>query len=330
MNKIIVSGVKPTGNLHLGNYFGAIKHHVYLQNNDNRTIYFLADLHALTTVKDKKILEENVLNLAISYLSLGVDPEKTIFFRQSEVAEHSELAIILANYVSHSQMQRMHAYKDIISKEEQSNINMGLFNYPILMSADILIYKPDGVPVGIDQKQHVELTRDIAQNFNKTYKTDYFKLPEPIIDTNSARIIGTDGKNKMSKSKGNIIGIFETEEEIKKQIRSCYTDPTRIKATDPGHIDGNTVFIYLEALEYADLENLKQKYVKGLVGDMEVKDILFNTYITYFKFARDKRNEYLKNIDLVRDILKNGSIKASEIAAKTLKEVKEIVGLKRI
>lgn len=330
MNKIIVSGVKPTGNLHLGNYFGAIKHHVELQKEGNKTIYFLADLHALTTVKDKTLLEENILNLAISYLSLGVDPVKTIFFRQSEVIEHSELAIILANYISHSQMQRMHAYKDIISKDEQSNINMGLFNYPILMSADILIYKPDGVPVGIDQKQHVELTRDIAQNFNKTYNIDYFKLPDPIIDTNSARIIGTDGKNKMSKSKGNIIGIFETEEEIKKQIRSCYTDPTRIKATDPGHIEGNTVFIYLEALGYTDLENLKLKYTKGLVGDMEVKDILFETYIAYFKFARDKRNEYLKNLDLVRDILKNGAIKASEIAAKTLKEVKEIVGLKRI
>jgi tryptophanyl-tRNA synthetase len=330
MNKIIVSGVKPTGNLHLGNYFGAIKHHIELQNAGNKTIIFLADLHALTSIKDKKLLEENVLNLAIDYLSLGIDPEKTIFFRQSEVVEHSELAIILANYISHSQMQRMHAYKDIVSKDEQQNINMGLFNYPILMAADILVYRPDGVPVGIDQKQHVELTRDIAQNFNKTYSLEFFKLPEPIIDKGSAKIVGPDGQNKMSKTKGNIISIFESEDVIRKQIRSCYTDPTRIKATDPGHIEGNTVFLYLEALNYKDNENLKTKYIQGKIGDMEVKDILFETYMEYFKEAREKRALYLDNLDLVRDILKQGAKSASEIAKQTLDEVKEIIGLKSI
>jgi len=330
MDKTIVSGVKPTGSLHLGNYFGAIKQHIELQNAGGKTVFFIADLHALTTVKDRKVMEENVLNLAINYISLGIDPEKTIFFRQSEVKEHSELSVILANYITHAQMQRMHAYKDIISKNDQANLNMGIFNYPILMAADILVYRPDGVPVGMDQKQHVELTRDIAENFNKTYGIEFFKLPEPLINKESSKIIGTDGKNKMSKSKNNVISIFEDEEVIRKQIKSCYTDPLRIKATDPGHIEGNTVFVYLEALNYKDLEELKTKYTKGSISDMEVKEILFNTYIEYFKVAREKRAHYLSNLDEIRAILDDGAKRASQIAENTLKEVLNITGLGKI
>ena len=191
----VLSGIAPSGNsLHIGNYFGAVKPHIDLQD-EVQAFYFVADLHALTTVQDRGQLEQNIENVILDYLALGLDPERCVFFRQSDIAEHSQLAVVLANYVSLGQMKRMHAFKDKLQKGSKSDpINMGLFNYPILMAADILLYKPDGVPVGADQKQHVEITRDIAEKFNKTYGREVFSLPEPMISKETGRVIGTDGK----------------------------------------------------------------------------------------------------------------------------------------
>jgi len=328
--KRILSGITPSGSkLHIGNYFGAVKPQIDFQDSDHQTLYFVSDLHALTTVKDKTILEDNIRNVVLDYLALGIDPEKTIFFRQSDVSEHSELAIVLANYISFAQMQRMHAYKDKLAKGADVNINMGLFNYPILMAADILLYQVDGVPVGEDQRQHIELARDIAENFNKVIKQEYFKMPQPIISKDIGKVIGTDGKRKMSKSLGNIIGIFDDEEVIKKQIMSCYTDPNRIKATDPGKVEANPVFIFHDLLNQnkEEVADLKARYLKGTVGDVEVKEKLFKAHLEYFKEERALRKKLENDPELIKKILESGKNRAKEIAEKTIKEVYEIVGL---
>lgn len=328
--KRILSGITPSGSkLHIGNYFGAVKPQIDFQDSDHQTLYFVSDLHALTTVKDKTILEDNIRNVILDYLALGIDPEKTIFFRQSDVSEHSELAIVLANYISFAQMQRMHAYKDKLSKGADVNINMGLFNYPILMAADILLYQVDGVPVGEDQRQHIELARDIAENFNNLVKKDFFKKPEPIISKDLGKVIGTDGKRKMSKSLGNIIGIFDDEKVIKKQIMSCFTDPNRIKATDPGVVEGNPVFIFHDLLNQnkEEVADLKARYLKGTVGDVEVKEKLFKAHLEYFKEERALRKKLENDPELIKKILESGKNRAKEIAEKTIKEVYEIVGL---
>jgi len=334
--KTVVSGITPSSSkLHIGNFFGAIKPHLELQKQVDKAFYFVADLHALTTVKDRQTLENNIMNVVLDYLAFGFDPEKVVYFRQSEVPEHSQLAVILANYISYGQMQRMHAFKDKLQEGTSvENVNMGLFNYPILMAADILLYKPDGVPVGEDQKQHVELARDIAQNFNKAHKTEFFPLPKPVISDHKeiARVVGTDGKRKMSKSLDNVIGIFDDEEVIRKQIMSCYTDPNRLKATDPGEVEGNPVFIFHDLLNdnLEEVNDLKERYRSGKVGDVEVKEKLFAAHQRYFKEAREKRKELTDTFGLPQFILEDGRIRANDIAHQNLSKVQELIGLKSI
>ena len=329
MKKRILSGITPSGSqLHIGNYFGAVAPQISLQDT-HETYYFVADLHALTTIHDRDQLEKNVTGVVLDYLALGLDPAKCVFFRQSDVPEHSQLAVVLANYINYGQMKRMHAFKDKLqSGTTVDSINMGLFNYPILMAADILIYKPYGVPVGEDQRQHIELTRDIAENFNKTYKTNTFPLPEPLISKEVGRVIGTDGARKMSKSLGNIIGIFDEESVIEKQIMSCFTDPKRLKATDSGRVEGNPVFIYHDLIndDKTEVEDLKTRYRAGTVGDVEVKQKLVAAHKRKFAQARAKRKELEGNMELVNKILAEGAGKARKFASETLKEVYKIIG----
>ncbi len=329
MNKRILSGITPSGSqLHIGNYFGAVAPQIALQDT-HETNYFVADLHALTTIHDRDQLEKNIIGVVLDYLALGLDPEKCVFFRQSDVSEHSQLAVVLANYISYGQMKRMHAFKDKLQTGMTvDSINMGLFNYPILMAADILLYKPDGVPVGEDQRQHIELTRDIAESFNKTYKASVFPLPEPLISKEVGRIVGTDGQRKMSKSLGNIIGIFEDEKVIEKQIMSSYTDPSRLKATDPGKVEGNPVFIYHDLMNdnKSEVEELKNRYRQGLVGDVEVKRKLVEAHGRMFGEARQRRVELEGDMEKVKNILASGAKKASAFARETLVEVYKVIG----
>jgi tryptophanyl-tRNA synthetase len=329
--KRILSGITPSGSsLHIGNYFGAIKPQIELQNSEYQTYYFIADLHALTTVKQQDVLEKNILGVVTDYLSLGLDPQKCVFFRQSSVPAHSQLTVVLGNYVSYGQMQRMHAFKDKLQKgAEVESINMGLFNYPILMAADILLYKPYGVPVGEDQRQHIELTRDIAENFNAAYKKEVFPLPEPLISKELGKVIGTDGERKMSKSLNNIIGIFDDEAVIKKQIMSAYTDPNRKRATDPGKVEGNTVFMYHDLINEnkAEVEDLKDRYRKGQVGDVEVKEKLFTAHQSYFAEARKRHAELSNDVEQVKNILRDGAKRAEAFASQTLHEVYKTIGL---
>ena len=328
----ILSGINPSGRgLHIGNYFGMVKPSIALQNNpDYETYYFIADLHALTTVQNPEQLTQNIYQVVLDYLALGLDPAKCVFFRQSQVPAHCQLAIVLANYVGYGQMQRMHAFKDKLQKDTQvESINMGLFNYPILMAADILVYRPDGVPVGEDQRQHVELARDIAERFNKTYGREIFRLPSPLISQTMGKIVGTDGQRKMSKSLKNIIGIFDEPAVVRRQIMNCFTDPQRQKVTDPGRVIGNPVFVYHDLINenQAEVIDLKSRYQAGKVGDVEVKEKLISAHQRYFGAARQQRALLATDPSRVETILAQGARQATVSAEQTLAEVYQIIGL---
>jgi len=329
--KRVLTGITPSGGgeVHIGNYFGAVMPFLKLQAEVEELYFFIADLHALTTVQDKEQLQKNVENQVLSYLALGLDVNKTVFYRQSDVLQHTELQSILNNVTPLGLIKRCHAYKDKLQKGvDEDKINLGLFNYPVLMAADILIYDPDYVPVGDDQRQHIEVARDIAGYFNKIFgKT--FKLPEIHSVEETARLVGTDGKRKMSKSLNNYISIFENESLIKQQIMGCFTDPDRIRSTDPGKIEGNPVFIYHDLIneDKSEVAELKKRYRVGKVGDVEVKEKLFRALLKRFESERRHYQELKKNEGQVREILRNGAEKARKQAEKKMMKVREKVGV---
>lgn len=334
--KRIVSGITPSGDgtLHIGNYLGAVRQFISIAKT-YECFLFVADMHALTTVQDRKHLTRNIESLILNELALlkgflsKEEFDRIVFYRQSDIAMHGELQSILNNVTPLGLLKRAHAYKDKLSKDvSEEEINLGLFNYPILMAADILMYQPHYVPVGKDQKQHVEITRDIAERFNKTFKKDVFTLPEAMIPEEVAVITGTDGQRKMSKSLGNIISIFEPEEVIKKQVNGTYTDPARKHATDPGHTEGNMVFTYLDFFGAPDtVAGLKEQYRSGRVSDVEVKDYLFQSLMDYFGPARKAYEELKANPKLVRDILKSGQQRALPVAIDTMTAVRDVTGI---
>ncbi|MCL4360514.1 tryptophan--tRNA ligase [Patescibacteria group bacterium] len=333
--KRFLSGITPSGDgsLHIGNYLGAVRQFISL-SRDNEAFLMIADLHALTTIRDKKRLEHNVEELVRNELALlmgtlGGELPNITFFRQSDVPAHTELQSILNNVTPLGLVKRAHAYKDKLEKESaEEDINLGLFNYPVLMAADILLYQTDFVPVGKDQKQHIEITRDIAGRFNKTFCKKIFKLPEPYIPEEVSVIMGTDGKRKMSKSLGNIISIFEPEEVIRKQVMETYTDPARIHATDLGHIAGNMVFRYLEFFGTKQkVDELKEAYKKGQVADVEVKNYLYASLLKTFAPAREKYHALANNPEAVREILQEGARKANAVASRTMVEARRTIGL---
>lgn len=339
--KRILSGITPSGDgtLHIGNYLGAVAQFIEFART-HECFLMVADLHALTTIQNRETLQKNTETLILNELALLGDLTNIVFFRQSDVLEHAELTWIFNTVTPLGLLKRAHAYKDKLSKDVmEEDINLGLFNYPILMTSDILLYKPDFVPVGKDQKQHVEMCRDIAQRFNKTFRCKVFPLPEPYIPEEVAVVMGTDGKRKMSKSLGNIISIFEDEKIIKKQVMSTYTDPTRIHPDDPGHVEGNMVFSYLEffgdptssrdaGLRGASkVDQLKEDYKAGKVGDVKVKNYLFESLMKTFKEARERYDALKANPQKVKKILSDGAEKAREVASQTMMEVREAVGL---
>jgi tryptophanyl-tRNA synthetase len=303
--KRVLSGVKPTGKAHLGNYLGAMRNHVTMQNEYDSFI-FIADLHSLTTVKNPKELRELILDLALDYLALGLNPDKTVFFRQSDVHEHAELTWILNCITPMSMLELAHAYKDAVAKGTKE-INVGLFDYPVLMAVDILIYKPDIVPVGKDQKQHVEIARDLAGKFNRLYG-DVFKLPEPYIPKEVAVVIGTDGQ-KMSKSYGNIIEIFAPEKQLKKQIMGVVTDSTPLEEPkDP--LKDNVYKLYSYFASEKEKNSLAEKYRAGGFGYGDAKKMLLDKVLEHFKPFRQKREELKNNMDYIHEVLRKGAEKA--------------------
>ncbi len=334
--KRFLSGITPSGDgsLHIGNYLGAVRQFIELAKS-NETYLMVADLHGLTTIQDKKQLQHNIETLILNELALlrgflsKEEFERIVFFRQSDVPMHTECQSILNNVTPLGLLKRAHAYKDKLQKDVmEDDINVGLFSYPMLMAADILLYQPQLVPVGKDQKQHIEITRDIAERFNKIYKKTVFTLPDPYIPEEVAVVLGTDGKRKMSKSLGNLIAIFEPEDVIKKQVMGTYTDPTRKHATDPGHVEGNMVFAYLDFFgEPGRVEELKEKYRKGKISDVAVKEALFETLMKFFAPARAAYEELRAHPKLVKGILMAGQEKAMAVATKTMTEARAVMGI---
>ncbi|HEY7114147.1 MAG TPA: tryptophan--tRNA ligase [Thermoanaerobaculia bacterium] len=316
----ILSGVQPSGKLHLGNYFGAIRQHIALQD-EGECFFFIADLHALTTIQDPATLRENARAVALDYLALGLDPEKTVFFRQSDVPEVTELAWVLATVTGMGLLERAHSYKDKLQRGIAPSV--GLFTYPVLMAADILIYKSDLVPVGQDQVQHIEMTRDMAGYFNQTYQ-EVFPLPAARLDR-APVVPGTDGK-KMSKSYGNTIEIFAEGKALSGSVMRIVTDSTPVEAPkDPAK---DNVFA-LYALFATDEEKaaLAARYRAGGMGYGDAKKMLVGKIDAAFGPAREKRRTLAADPEIVDGVLARGAERARAVAKETLREVREATGL---
>jgi len=324
MSKRILTGIQPSGILHIGNYFGAMRSAIELQNqNPGNTFLFIADLHSLTVNPDPADLRERVRRLALDFLACGLDPEKTAFFRQSDINGVCELTWILNTITNLGMLERAHSYKDKIAKGFVPN--NGLFSYPVLMAADILIYKSDLVPVGKDQKQHLEITRDIAIRFNQMYKKDVFTIPEPIISESVAVVPGIDGQ-KMSKSYNNTIELFGEEKAIRKKIMSIQTDSTPMEA--PKDPDKCNIFALYKLFSTPEqIEALAAKYRAGNFGYGHAKQALFEAYMDFFAPMRKRREELLKDPGYIDEVLRQGAERANAVAARTMEKVRKTVGL---
>jgi tryptophanyl-tRNA synthetase len=319
--KRILSGVQPSGKLHLGNYFGAVRQHIELHHSAE-CFFFIADYHSLTTIHDAKTLRENTSDVALDYLALGLNPEKAIFFRQSDVPEVTELAWIFSTVTNMGLLERAVSFKEKIEKGIDASV--GLFYYPILMAADILIYRSTLVPVGKDQIQHVEMTQDIAGKFNRTY-ANIFPIPEYKLDKES-KVPGIDGQ-KMSKSYGNTIEIFAEGKALEKKVMSIVTDSTPV-ADPKDHQKCNVYTLYSLFASEEEKKQLAEKYQAGGMGYGEAKKSLLAKINTYFESARIKRKELAANPGVVEEILRDGARKARAEARATIDLVRDAVGMK--
>src|ERR1044071_664761 len=319
----ILSGIQPTGILHIGNYFGMMRPAIQLQETKgNETFYFIADYHALTTVDNPETLRANSRRIALDFLACGLDPDKGALFRQSDVSQVTELTWILATVTPKALLERAHSYKDKVARGLPASA--GLFTYPVLMAADILIYDSDLVPVGKDQKQHLEMTRDMAIKFNETFG-GVLKLPEPYIQSTTETVPGVDGQ-KMSKSYGNTIDIFGNEKETRKRIMSMVTDSKPVEA--PKDAASSTIFqLYSLLATRAEIEEMRGRFEKGGTGYGDFKKQLFEKLWSYFEPMRKRREEILKDPGYIDEVLKRGAERANEEAGKVMKRVRKAVGL---
>ncbi len=317
----VLSGVQSNGKLHLGNYLGAMKQHIELQR-ENECFYFIANYHSLTTVQDAKLLRQLTVDVALDYLAFGLDPNKANLFRQSDIPEVTELAWILSTVTGKGLLERATSYKDKIAKEIAPS--MGLFCYPVLMAADILIYKSDMVPVGKDQTQHVEMAADMAGHFNHAFGCEILKLPK--LRLNEAHVVpGLDGQ-KMSKSYGNTINLFDPPKKVRKQIMGIKTDSTPVE--DPKNPETCNVFAIYKLLANADeVAALDEKYRGGGMGYGEAKQQLFEVAERVLGPARERRGELEADTDYVEDVLNTAAGRARAVAGEVMAEVREVCGL---
>lgn len=344
MAKTILTGDRPTGRLHLGHYVGSLKRRVELQNSgDYKNIFIMiADAQALTDNFDNpEKVRQNILEVALDYLSVGLDPSISTLFIQSQIVELTELTFYYMNLVTLARLQLNPTVKsEIQMRDFKSSIPVGFLCYPISQAADITAFNADTVPVGEDQLPMIEQTREIVRKFNHIYGSDVLVEPKALLPNNQVcmRLPGIDGKAKMSKSLGNCIYISDTAEDVQKKIMSMYTDPTHLKVTDPGHIEGNTVFTYLDAFckpehferywnDYTSLDEVKEHYQRGGLGDVKVKRFLNSIVNEELEPIRARRKEFEKDINSVYEILMSGSLKAKEVAADTLNKVKQAMKL---
>lgn len=338
MDKIILTGDRPTGRLHVGHYVGSLRRRVELQNSGEYSKIFImiADAQALTdNFENPEKVRQNIVEVALDYLSCGLDPAKSTLFIQSQIPELTELSFYYMNLVTVSRLQRNPTVKNEIQMRNfEASIPVGFFTYPISQASDITAFKATTVPVGEDQLPMIEQAREIVHKFNTIYAPVLVE-PQALIPQNAAclRLPGVDGKAKMSKSLGNCIYLADTPEDVKKQVMSMYTDPLHLMVSDPGHLEGNTVFTYLDAFcrdehferylpEYSCLQELKDHYTRGGLGDMKVKKLLNNVIQEELEPIRQRRREYEKDIPEIYNILKRGSEAAREMAAQTLSEVR--------
>ena len=338
MEKIILTGDRPTGRLHIGHYVGSLRRRVQLQNSGefDKIFIMIADAQALTDNFDNpEKIRQNIIEVALDYLSAGLDQAKSTLFVQSQIPELTELTFFYSNLVTVSRLQRNPTVKNEIKlRNFEASIPVGFFTYPISQAADITAFKATTVPVGEDQLPMIEQTREIVRKFNSIYD-EVLVEPDVLLPENEAccRLPGTDGGQKMSKSLGNCIYLADSEADVKKKVMSMYTDPTHIQVSDPGHLEGNTVFTYLDAFskpehfeeylpEYANLDELKAHYTRGGLGDVKIKKFLNNIMQEELAPIRARRAEFEKDIPAVYEILKNGSEVARERAAQTMAEVK--------
>lgn len=338
MKKIILTGDRPTGRLHVGHYVGSLARRVEIQNGGDYDDMFvmIADAQALTdNAENPEKVRQNVIEVALDYLSCGIDPSKTTIFIQSQIPELAELSFYYMNLVTVSRLQRNPTVKsEIQMRNFETSIPVGFFTYPISQAADITAFKANIVPVGEDQLPMIEQTNEIVRKFNSVYG-DTLVEAKAVLPTNKTclRLPGIDGKAKMSKSLGNCIYLSDTEEEVKTKVMSMFTDPDHIKVSDPGKVEGNAVFTYLDAFaapehfaeflpEYADLDELKAHYRRGGLGDMKVKRFLNSVLQSVLEPIRNRRKVFEKDVPAIYETLKKGGERAESVAAKTLDEVK--------
>ena len=339
MGKIILTGDRPTGKLHLGHYVGSLRRRVQLQNEGNydRMFVFMADVQALTdNASNPEKIRQNIIEVALDYLSAGLDPSKCTLYIQSHIPELAELTTYLMNIVSVSRVQRNPTVKTEVKLRgfENDSIPLGFFCYPVSQAADIAAFKATTVPAGEDQEPMIELTRELVNRFNQTYAPVLVE-PEILLPENATarRLPGTDGKEKMSKSLGNCIYLSDDADTVWSKVKSMYTDPTHINVSDPGHVEGNAVFTYLDAFstdqefadfwpEFQNLDELKATYSHGGIGDMKCKKLLNNVINRMLDPIRQRRAEYEKDIPEIFNILKQGSESARETAAQTMDDVR--------
>jgi tryptophanyl-tRNA synthetase len=324
----ILSGIQPSGVLHIGNYFGMMKPAIALQT-DGEALYFIADYHALTSLRNPAVLRENCRRVALDFLACGLDPERATFFRHSDVPQVTELTWILSTVAPMGLLERAHSYKDKLARGLSPTV--GLFSYPVLMAADILIYDSDIVPVGKDQKQHIEMTRDLAVKMNETFgQSDpdgqIFKLPEARIQPATETVPGIDGQ-KMSKSYGNNIDIFGDEKEMRKRVMSIVTDSTPVEwPKDPAK--STILKLYSLVASKDEVGAMREKFLKGGTGYGDFKKQLFEKLWEYFAPMRKRREEILADKSYIDSVLSKGATRANEIADQVMKRVREAVGLR--
>lgn len=339
MGKIILTGDRPTGKLHLGHYIGSLKRRVQLQEQGDydRMFVFMADVQAFTdNADDPEKIRQNIIEVALDYMAAGLDPAKCTLFIQSRIPELAELTTYLMNLVSVSRVQRNPTVKtEIKMRNFEANIPLGFFCYPVSQAADIALFKATTVPAGEDQEPMLELTRELVRRFNQIY-SEVLVEPEIMLpeNTTARRLPGTDGKEKMSKSLGNCIYLSDTADEVWKKVKGMYTDPLHVNLSDPGHVEGNAVFTYLDAFstdedfalfwpEYQNLDELKEHYTRGGLGDMKCKKFLNEVINKMLEPMRKRRHELEQDIPAIYDILRKGSEDAREVGAKTMAEVRE-------
>lgn len=320
--KTLLSGVKPTGRPHIGNYFGAMRQFVDMQD-EYQCMFMLADYHGLNSIQNREEMKSHIMDLTIDYLALGLDPQKSIIFKQSDVPEHAELAWIFDTITTMPYLERAHAYKDAEAKNKE--ISVGVFNYPMLMAADIVLYDIDIVPVGQDQKQHIEYARDTAVKFNYIFG-DTFKLPDAKILETVAVVPGLDGR-KMSKSYGNTIPLFATLDEIRKAVMSIPTDSKGVD--EPKNADEDNIFKLHKLFAKDDeLFEIRSRYEKGGMGYKESKELLIKNVDAFIAPLREKRDQFAHDTDYVLDVLKDGGKRAKQKAEKKMDQVRNAIGVK--